>query len=86
MIESYSENLTDAELALDQAQFDVLMQILEQIHLLAKRIHPGSILGGPALAESRMLFEVSDLATKLRDEKKRKADQVIELQKSSSQD
>ena len=43
-------------------------------------------LGGPALAESRMLFEVSDLATKLRDEKKRKADQVIELQKSSSQD
>ena len=85
-MESYFENLTDEELARDRAQLTILMQILEQTHLLAKRIHPGSILGGPALAESRMLFELSDLATKLRDEKKRKADKVIELQKSSSQD
>ena len=86
MIESYFETLTDEELARDRAQLTILMQILEQTHLLAKRIHPGSLLGGPALAESRMLFELSDLATILREEKKRTAEQVIELKKSSSQD
>ena len=82
-MESYFETLTDEELARDRAQLTILMQTLEQTHLLAKRIHPGSILGGPALSEARMLFELAGLATNLREEKKRKAEQVMELQNSN---
>ena len=69
MMESYFETLTDEELARDRAQLTILMQILEQTHLLAERIHPGSLLGGSALSEAQMLFELSGLAMKLREEK-----------------
>ena len=42
-------------------------------------MHHGSVLGGPALAEAEMLYELSDLAMKLREERKKKAEQLKQL-------
>ena len=58
------------------AKLSLLKQVLEQTHLLAYKIHSGSVLGGPTLAEAKMLYE---LAMKLREERKKKADQMKKL-------
>jgi len=57
----------------------MLKQILEQTNPLLKRIYPGTLLGGPGLEEAGMLYELSDLAMKLREERKKKAEQLKQL-------
>ena len=78
-MESYFDTLTDEELARDRAQLSMLKQILEQTNPLLKRIYPGTLLGGPGLEEAGMLYELSDLAMKLREERKKKAEQLKQL-------
>ena len=78
-MENYFETLTDEELSRDRAKLSLLKQILEQTHQLTSKMHHGSVLGGPALAEAEMLYELSDLALKLREERKKKAEQLKQL-------
>ena len=66
-------------MARDRVKLSLLKQVLEQTHLLAYKIHPGSVLGGPALVYAKMLCELSDIAMKLREERKKKADQMKKL-------
>ena len=78
-MENYFETLTNEELARDRAQLSMLKQILEQTNPLLKRIYPGTLLGGPGMNEAEMLYELSDLAMKLREERKKKAEQLKQL-------
>ena len=70
MMVNYFETLNDEELSRDHTQLNMLMQILDQTCLLAKHIHPESLLEDHALSEAKMLFELSDLEIKLREKKK----------------
>ena len=78
-MENYFKILTDDELARDRAQLSMLKQILEQTNPLLKRIYPGTLLGGPGMNEAEMLYELSELAMKLREERKKKAEQLKQL-------
>ena len=78
-MEPYFDTLTDEELARDRAQHSMLKQILEKTNPLLKRIYPGTLLGGSGMEEAGMLYELSDLAMKVREERKKKAEQLKQL-------
>ena len=76
-MEPYFDALTDEELVRDRAQLSMLKQILE--HPLLQQIYPGTLLAGPGLEEAGMLYDLSDLALKLREERKKKAERLRQL-------
>ena len=78
-MEPYFDTLTDEELVRDRTQLSMLKQILEQTTPLLQRIYPGTLLAGPGLEEAVMLYDLSELALKLREERKKKAEQLKQL-------
>ena len=63
----------------DRAQLSMLKQILEQTIPSSNESTHGTLLAGPGLEEAGMLYELSDLAMKLREERKKKAEQLKQL-------